>query len=80
MERVRVNITLEQAIWEKFSALVPNRKKSRIINQLLKQEVDKITRKAEERALAVAFREASKDKERMAVIAEWAQLDTEGWD
>ena len=80
MERVRVNITLEQAIWEKFSALVPNRKKSHIINELLKQEVDKITRKAEERALAAAFKEASKDKERMAVIAEWAQLDTEGWD
>ena len=37
MSQVKVNLTLEQDIWEEFGKLVPNRKKSRIINELIKQ-------------------------------------------
>ena len=80
MEQVRVNLTLEQKVWEKFSTLVPKRKKSKIINELLKQEVEKINRQNEEKTLILAFQEASKDKERLSVISEWDLLDTEGWD
>ena len=80
MEQVRVNLTLEQKVWEKFSTLVPKRKKSKIINELLKQEVEKINRQNEEKRLTLAFQEASKDKERLSVISEWNLLDTEGWD
>ena len=80
MEQVRVNLSLEQEVWEKFSALVPNRKKSKIINELLKKELENIVRRSEEKELRLAFQEASKDKKRLKDIKEWESLDTEGWD
>ena len=41
MQQVRVNLTFEREMWTKFGELVPNRKKSRIVNDLLKNEVAK---------------------------------------
>jgi len=79
MEQVRVNLTLDEDVWAKFIQLVPKRKKSRIINELLKGEVDRIRRRQEEQALTAAFREAAEDQERLAVIQEWESLDAEGW-
>ena len=55
VEQVRVNLTLEREIWEKFSTVVPNRKKSSIVNELLKKEVERVIRQNEEKALTVAF-------------------------
>ena len=80
MEQIRVNLTLEKEIWQKFSELAPNRKKSKIINQLLNQEIKKINRQNEEKLLASAFQEAAKDKNRLNEIDEWGHLDIEGWD
>ncbi len=80
MEQVRVNLTLEREIWERFGELVPNRKKSKVINELLKDEITKKIRENEDRALNLAFEDASKDKDRQVVIREWKSLDTEGWD
>ena len=74
MEQIRVNLTLKKEIWQKFGDLVPNRKKSKIVNQLLEQEIKKIGRQNEERTLALAFKEAAKE------IDEWNSLDVEGWD
>ncbi len=80
MEQIRVNLTLKKEIWQKFGDLVPNRKKSKIVNQLLEQEIKKIGRQNEERTLALAFKEAAKDKNRLKEIDEWNSLDVEGWD
>ena len=80
MEQIRVNLTLEKEIWQTFSKLAPNRKKSKIINQLLNQEIKKINRQNEEKLLASAFQEAAKDKNRLKDIDEWGSLDIEGWD
>jgi len=80
MEQVRVNLTLERKMWEKFGELVPNRKKSKFINDLLKNEIAKRIRQNEEETLRMAFEEASKDKERQATIREWKSLDAEEWD
>ncbi|MDL1964368.1 MAG: hypothetical protein LWW98_08570 [Deltaproteobacteria bacterium] len=80
MEQIRVNLTLEKEIWISFGELVPNRKKSKIINQLLNQEIKKINRQDEERLLASAFQEAAKDKNRLKEIDEWGSLDIERWD
>ena len=80
MEQIRVNLTLEKEIWQRFGELVPNRKKSKIVNQLLEQEIKKISRQNEERTLALAFQEAAKDKKRLKEIDEWGSLDIEGWD
>ena len=80
MELIRVNLTLSQEVWGQFSILVPMRKKSKIINELLKKEVEKITRRKEEQTLASAFEEASKDKGRQKILKDWELLDAEGWD
>jgi len=80
MEQVRVNLTLEREVWGKFSAIVPHRKKSKVINELLKNEVEKTIRLNEEKALSSAFQEASRDKQRLEVIREWEPLDAQGWD
>jgi hypothetical protein len=79
MEQVRVNLTLEQEIWKKFGELIPNRKKSKIINELLKKEIKKRIRQSEENELNLAFQEASMDKERRSDTSLWESLDAEGW-
>ena len=79
MEQKRVNLTLEKEVWQAFNTLVPQRKKSKMINELLKKEIEKIKRRTEEKILASAFKEASKDKERQAAIGEWDTLDREDW-
>jgi hypothetical protein len=79
MVPIGVNLTLEQKVWRKFSILVSNRKKNKVINELLKKEIDKISRLNEENALNLAFKEASKDKKRLTAIREWGPLDAKGW-
>ncbi len=80
MEQKRVNLTLEKDLWQTFNTLVPQRKKSKMINELLKKEIEKIKRRKEEKALASAFNEAAQDRERLAVSDEWNILDREEWD
>jgi len=80
MEQVRVNLTVEQEIWKKFGELVPNRRKSKIVNELLKKEITRRIRESEENELSLAFQEASMDKERQGAISAWGSLDVEGWD
>jgi len=79
MEQIRVNLTLERETWEKFGDLVPNRQKSRVVNELLKSEIIKKIRENEEKTLSLAFAEAVTNKERQAGINDWGILDTEGW-
>ncbi len=79
MEQIRVNLTLEREVWQRLCQIVPNRKKSQVVNQLLKAEIERMIRENEEKALALAFSQAAKDKDRQAAIKEWSVLDTEGW-
>jgi metal-responsive CopG/Arc/MetJ family transcriptional regulator len=80
MDQVRVNLTLDKEIWQALDSLVPQRKKSKVVNELLKKEIQNIKQKEEKETLALAFEEASKDKKRVAAIAEWETLDKEEWD
>ena len=80
MSQVKVNLTLEQDIWEEFGNLVPSRKKSKIINELIKQEVYKRNKNRKEKKLGQAFRDASTDKERNREVREWASTDIDGWE
>ena len=80
MEQKRVNLTLEKELWQTFNGLVPQRKKSKIINELLRNEIEKIKRQNEQKILSSAFKEAAKDKERHTAICEWEPLDREGWE
>jgi len=79
MDQVRVNLTLDETVWGEFARMVPKRKKSMIINKLLKEEVERIKRQQEEQSLSAAFREASEDRERQLAIKEWESLDLEDW-
>ena len=36
MVQVRVNLTLDEDVWSTFAQMVPKRKKSRIVNELLR--------------------------------------------
>lgn len=80
MNQVRINLTLDKTVWEIFASIAPKRKKSMIINDLLKGEIEKIRREQEERSLAAAFLDAAKDPERQAAIQEWDSLDLEDWE
>ena len=79
MEQVRVNLSLEKEVWIKFGEYVPKRKKSEIVNELLKREIKKMNWRKKEAELAAAFKEAAGDETRSALCAEWAHLDIEGW-
>jgi len=80
MDQVRVNLTLNKEIWQALNSLAPQRKKSKLVNELLKKEIQNIKQEEEKKALALAFKEASKDKRRVAAIVEWESLDKEEWD
>ena len=80
MEQVRVNLTLEGEVWGRFTRLVPPRKKSKVINALLKKEIETIEHRQEEAMLTAAFKKAARDKTRLIVAREWEPLDAEGWD
>ena len=80
MDQVRVNLTLEKEVWEALDRLIPQRKKSQVVNELLKKEIKNIEDRKEQETLARAFEEASGDKERFASIREWESLDNEDWD
>ena len=80
MGQVRVNLTLEKEVWQDFNSIVPQRKKSKVINELLKNEMKNIKREREQETLAKAFEEASVDRQRLASVREWEPLDKEGWD
>jgi len=79
MDQVRVNLTLDKETWQALDSLVPRRKKSKVVNDLLKKEIQNIKQNKEKKALALAFEEASKDKSRLAAAAEWEILDKEEW-
>ena len=80
MDQVRVNLTLNKEIWQALNSLAPQRKKSKLVNEILKKEIQNIKQEEEKKALSLAFKEASKDKRRMAAIVEWESLDKEEWD
>ena len=80
MEKIRVNLKLDRNVWQEFSLVVPGRTKSRIVNELLKKEIKRIKKEQEEKIFAQAFKDAFRDKERLAEIDEWAVLDSESWD
>ena len=75
----RVNLSVDREIWDEFRGLVPARQKSKIITELLREEVSR--RKAEKRreALAQDFMKAAKDDQRWAEVSDWGAVDIEGW-
>lgn len=71
---------MEKEVWKAFDTLVPQRKKSKMVNDLLKKEIERIKSRKEEKVLASAFKEAAQDRERLEALDEWKSLDGEEWD
>ena len=80
MKAVKVNITIEENVWQEFCDMVPPRKKSHLINELIKGELSRISREREDQELALAFKDAAEDRERSKAIKDWEVVDTEGWE
>ncbi len=79
MELSRVNLSVDREVWKEFKSLVPERHKSRIITELLREEVARRKREKRLEALARDFKEAARDHEREAEASAWDALDVEGW-
>lgn len=79
MELSRVNLSVDREVWNEFKILVPERQKSKIITELLREEVERRKRQKRLDALARDFKEAAKDHQREAEASAWDVLDIEGW-
>ena len=79
MELTRVNLSVDREVWNEFKILVPERQKSKIITELLREEVERRKRRKRLDALAHDFKEAAKDHQREAEASAWDALDIEGW-
>lgn len=79
MQFSRVNLSVDREVWDEFRGLVPVRQKSKVITELLREEVRK--RKAEKRreALVQDFKKAAKDDQRWTEASDWDAADIEGW-
>ncbi len=75
----RVNLSVDHEVWEEFKALVPVRQKSKIVTDLLRDEVEKRKRQKRLEALAQDFKKAAKDRQRLREAADWDDSDIEGW-
>jgi hypothetical protein len=75
----RVNLSVDREVWNEFKDLVPARQKSKVVTDLLKNEVNKRKRQKRLEALEHGFKEAAKDRQRWAEAAEWDATDIEGW-
>jgi len=76
----RVNLCVDREVWDEFKVIVPERQKSRIITELLREEIRKRKRQARLAALEQDFKKAATDDRRWAEAAEWDSTDIEGWD
>ena len=75
----RVNLSVDREVWEEFKTLVPVRQKSRIVTDLLRDEVEKRKRQKRLEDLAQDFKKAAKDRQRWREAADWDDSDIEGW-
>ena len=75
----RVNLSVDREVWEEFKALVPVRQKSRIVTDLMRDEVAKRKRQKRLEALAQDFKQAAKDRQRWREATDWDDTDIEGW-
>jgi hypothetical protein len=75
----RVNLSVDREVWDEFRALVPVRQKSRIVTDLLRDEVEKRKRQKRLEALTQDFKQAAKDRQRWREAADWDDTDVEGW-
>ncbi len=75
----RVTFSVNAEIWEAFKALAPKGEKSRIVNELLAGEVQKIKRERREAKLAQAFQELAEDEGYMGEAGPWTAVGMKGW-
>jgi len=75
----RVNLSVDREVWNEFETLVPESQKSKIVTQLLREEVARRKKQNRLELLARDFKQAARDQQRSAEASEWDALDIEGW-
>ena len=76
----RVNLSVDREVWDEFKVIVPEWQKSRIIMELLREEIRQRKKQARLAALMQDFKKPADDDRRWAEAAEWDPIDIEGWD
>jgi hypothetical protein len=67
---MRITLSIPDAVAHRFQAVVPARKRSRLVTRLLEQELSE-----RDSALAAACRAANRDKSLRREIDEWQAFD-----
>jgi metal-responsive CopG/Arc/MetJ family transcriptional regulator len=79
MKPSRVNLSLDNELWQEFKRLVPERQRSKTVADLLRAEIQRRRKEERRESLRQSFEEAAHDKERWQEAAEWEHLDVEAW-
>lgn len=79
MKPNRVNLSLDNDLWQEFKRLVPERQRSKTVADLIRVEIQRRRKQERRESLRQSFKEASHDKERWEEAVEWEPLDVEAW-
>lgn len=72
---VRVNFTLPENVYDAFRIIIPKRQRSRVISELLKEEIER-----REKSLAEIARAVENDKDLHQEMASWDSTLNDGLD
>ena len=71
---VRLNITMDEAVYERLKKEVRPKRISAFINEAVRAKL-----RPDRQALDEAYKAASKDRWRGRLTDDWSRTDTEGW-
>ncbi len=71
---VRLNITMEDDLYERLKTELPPKKISAFINDAVRARL-----RPDRRTLDAAYKAARKDRARAEVAADWHDVEVEGW-
>ena len=71
---VRLNITMDAALYQRLKRELPAKRISRFINEAVRAHLH-----PDRRALDAAYKAAGKEAWRRELAADWASAETEGW-
>ena len=75
VKKIKVTFSIPVELNNLLHLMVDRRKLSHFVAQVLKQALSE-----KKQTLKEAYKEASKDPDRLRIIKEWEVLDGEGWD
>jgi hypothetical protein len=71
---IRLNITMEEELYERLKTELPPKKISSFINEAVRARL-----RPDKRTLDAAYQAAKKDRARAEVAEDWRDTEVEGW-